>query len=117
LIVDDDRDLAWLLSFRLTSRGYSVLIAQDGKEGLEKTRLESPDLVILDLMLPLLPGEEVCRQIRKDPVSEKIPIIMLTAKGSDVDKVVGKVIGADHYVQKPFESEELLSLISHLLSE
>ncbi len=111
LVVDDEIELVKAIQIRLDQAGYEVLAAHDGKEGLEKARKEKPDLIILDLMLPKLPGTEVCKEIRKDEKIGKIPIIMLTAKDSDADRVIGKVIGANYYMIKPFDAEGLLDLI------
>lgn len=115
LLIDDEKNLCKLLSLFIEDWGFDIIVAHDGKDGLAKAKKESPDLIILDLMLPALPGEEVCRQIRKDEKIEKTPIIMLTAKTADVDRVIGKVIGADCYLEKPFNIEELLKEINKRL--
>lgn len=114
LIIDDEPDLCQVLAIRFREKGFEVIIANDGLEGLNKAKDERPDIVILDLKLPKLPGEEVCREIRKDKAISSIPIIMLTAKDSDVDSVVGKVIGADSYMIKPFDTKRLLEEINRL---
>ncbi|MDD5409466.1 MAG: response regulator [Candidatus Omnitrophica bacterium] len=115
LTVDDEVDFLKILKLRLEANGYEVITAFDGEEALEKIKSQSPDLVILDIMLPKLNGEEVCRDIRKDPVLNKIPIIMLTGKCTDVDRIVGRVIGADVYITKPFDFKELSSAIKKVL--
>jgi two-component system alkaline phosphatase synthesis response regulator PhoP len=117
LIIDDEKNLSRVLELQLTELGYTILIAADGKEGLAKAKEEKIDLIILDLRLPKLPGEEVCRQIRKDERIGKIPILMLTAKAQDVDRVIGRVIGANCYLTKPFEWDVLIEQINKLLQE
>ncbi len=116
LIVEDEPSISTPLAHRLRALGYEVTIAQNGEEGLEKVKQESPGLVILDLMLPELPGEEVCKAIRlsEDENLAQTPIIMLTAKSSDVDHVIGKVIGANCYMTKPFHADNLLKEIQRL---
>lgn len=116
LIADDNVQLVDMIKIRLESSGYEVITAYDGEKALEKVQTQSPDLVILDLILPKLPGEEVCREIRKDEKTAELPIIMVTGKTSDVDRVVGKVIGANYYISKPFENEELLDRVKELLT-
>ena len=110
LVIDDERHNRQLLVAHLKERGFEVIAAGNGKEGLEKVRQEAPDLVILDLMLPGLPGEEVCREIRRD--ENDVPIIMLTAKNQDVDRIVGKVIGANSYITKPFDLAKLMEQVT-----
>ncbi len=112
LLVDDDTSLLVSLSAGLTDEGYSVVCAEDGKEALAKFDTESPDLVVLDLMLPGLNGTEVCRAIRR---RSPVPIIMLTAKKQDIDKIIGLEIGADDYVTKPFNFRELLARAKSVL--
>jgi DNA-binding response OmpR family regulator len=115
LIIDDDENICKLLDSRLKSWGFDTDIARDGKSGLDKIFLNPPDLVILDLKLPALPGEEICRQIRKNETTAKIPVIMLTGKTDDVDRVVGRVIGANIYLTKPFKPEDLFNGINQLI--
>lgn len=115
LIIEDESDVCKVLAFRLEKNGFEVICAKGGKEGLDKVRMNRPDLVILDLMLPELPGEQVCKEIRKDIDIEKTPIIMLTAKAGEVDKIVGRVIGANYYMTKPFDVKELLDKIGKLI--
>lgn len=108
LVVEDEESFSDALSFMLRREGYEVVIAKDGHEALAEFERQGPDLVLLDLMLPGVPGTEVCRQIR---VNSQVPIIMLTAKDGEVDKVVGLELGADDYVTKPFSSRELLARV------
>ena len=115
LIIDDERDFGALLKLSLQENGFDVIIAEDGKSGLEKAKYERPDLIIFDLGLPGLSGEEICRQIRKDECPKGVPIIMLTAKGSDADRIIGKVIGADSYLTKPCDTQILLKEIDRLI--
>lgn len=115
LVIDDDKDICRTLEVQLKMSGYDVLISLNGQEGLKIAKEGTADLVILDLGLPGLPGEEVCRQLKKDDRYNKLPIIMLTAKGTDVDKVIGKVIGAAYYIHKPFDMEGLLTKINGCL--
>ena len=109
LIIEDEEDLIKGLKLNLTDEGFVVDWALDGNEGLRKALDETPDLILLDIMLPDLDGLEVCRQLREKKVGT--PIIMLTAKGEEVDKVVGLEIGADDYITKPFSIRELLARI------
>ncbi|MCX5693454.1 MAG: response regulator [Candidatus Omnitrophica bacterium] len=115
LIVDDEEDILNLLKFRLEANSYEVLIASDGQEGLNKARNEKPDLVILDLMLPKIDGYKVCRMLKFDESYKNIPIIIFTAKDQKKDEGLGKEMGADAYVTKPFEPEMLLEKIRVLL--
>lgn len=108
LIIEDDDNLQEALRYRLEQDGYVVHSAMDGEEGLNLTREVEPDLIILDIMLPVLDGLEVCRIIRQETAA---PIIILTAKGEEVDRVVGLELGADDYVVKPFSTRELLARI------
>ena len=113
LIVEDDLDISRTLELYLESEGFQVLISHEGREGLQKAKQEKPDLIVLDLMLPGLPGEELCRDLRKNELN--MPIIMVTAKGTDTDKVIGRVIGADCYIAKPFEFDKLIAEITRLI--
>src|SRR5262245_20768862 len=114
LIIEDERDLCDVLSYNLHKEGYETFVAHDGQEGVRKAQMHLPDLIILDLMLPRLDGLEVCRQIRAGKQSHSIPIIMLTAKGEEMDQVVGFSVGADDYVTKPFSPKVLLQRIRAL---
>jgi len=117
LIVEDDKDINRTLCLRLQMEGFEVITAHEGYEGFYKATTQRPNLVILDLKLPGLPGEEICKELRKDERYTSLPVIMLTAKDTDVDKVIGKVIGANHYMNKPFDIDELLKKIYLLLKE
>jgi len=115
IIVEDERDIADLVAMRLKRERYDVDVAHDGLEGLSKIRSAPPDLVLLDLMLPKMSGMEVAAELRKDPRTADVPIIMLTAKGEESDIVVGFHVGADDYVTKPFSMSVLLARIAALL--
>ncbi|MBL0224218.1 MAG: response regulator [Geobacteraceae bacterium] len=107
LIIEDEKDLAELLAFNLEKEGYTATCVHDGKQGLERAAAEPPDLILLDLMLPGMLGTEVCKALRKDPRTSQIPIIMITAKGDEIDRVVGFEVGADDYIVKPFSMREV----------
>jgi len=115
VIVEDEKDLAELLAFNLQKEGWQTMVALDGKSGLELVTAERPDLVILDLMLPELTGIEVCKQLRRQERTAAIPVIMVTAKGEEIDRVVGFEVGADDYLVKPFSTRELLLRIKAIL--
>lgn len=115
LVVEDERDLADLLAYNLEKEGYQAVLAATGIEGLELARRDLPDLVVLDLMLPGMMGTEVCSNLRRTERTRAIPILMLTAKGDEVDRVVGFEIGADDYIVKPFSMRELLLRIRAIL--
>lgn len=112
LVVDDEKTLVKALTFNLEKEGFRVEQAYDGEEALNKVFALKPDIVVLDLMLPKVDGFEVCRQIRK---KTDVPIIMLTARGEDIDKVLGLELGADDYLTKPFNSRELVARIKAIL--
>jgi len=114
-IVEDDRSLAEVLEYNLRQEGYQTIVSNDGQEGLQQTRLRSPDLVVLDLMLPMIDGLEICRRLRADPVTRNVLVLMLTAKSEETDEVVGFSVGADDYVAKPFSVKVLLERIRALL--
>src|SRR5579871_921534 len=111
LIVEDEDTLAKNLADNLKGEGFNVLTAGDGEDGLEKLRGEHPDLIVLDIMLPKLDGLSLCRMVRRDPATAHIPIIMLTARGTEVDKIVGLESGADDYIVKPFGLGEFLARV------
>lgn len=113
LVVDDEASIRELLSFNLKKNGYSVEIAADGREALAKAA--GMDLVLLDIMLPEVDGLEVCRRLKADPQTSGIPIIMLTAKAEEIDRVLGLELGADDYVVKPFSMRELLARVKAVL--
>jgi two-component system phosphate regulon response regulator PhoB len=108
LIVDDDLDIQRLVSYNLSQAGFDVITASSGRKALESIQRQPPDMIILDLMLPDIDGVEVCRTLRQRDSSKRIPIIMLTARGDEVDRVVGFELGADDYVAKPFSPRELV---------
>lgn len=112
LIVDDDKNICELLRLYIEKEGFETKIANDGKQAVDAFNSFNPDLVLLDLMLPVLDGWQVCREIRK---TSECPIIMLTAKGEVFDKVLGLELGADDYVVKPFESKEIVARINAVL--
>jgi two-component system phosphate regulon response regulator PhoB len=109
LIVEDEMPLVTLLRYNLEREGFAALDAQDGEEALNIAREQKPDLVLLDWMLPLMSGIEVCRQLRRNPQTREIPIVMLTARGEEGDKLRGLDSGADDYVVKPFSPSELVA--------
>ena len=115
LSIEDEPDIRELLSLTLEAEGFRVLSAATGEEGLRLARKEKPALVLLDLMLPKISGLELCRQLRADPDLSSVPILMLTAKGTETDKVVGLEVGADDYVIKPFSPRELTARVKALL--
>lgn len=115
LVVEDEPPLVEVLRYNLENEGYRVSVATDGTEALTQIQAEPPDLVILDWMLPQLSGIEVCRQIRTDPDAKDTPVIMLTARGEEADRVKGLVSGADDYVVKPFSPTELLARVRAVL--
>ena len=115
LVVDDEAVLVETIAYNLEQAGYAVVTAADGVSALEAAQREKPDLIILDLMLPEMDGLEVCRQLRRESNTSTTPIMMLTAKGEEIDKVVGLEVGADDYVTKPFGRRELLARVRALL--
>src|SRR5438132_9266777 len=115
LIVDDEPEAVELVEFNLKQAGYDVASAVDGAEALKKTRALLPSLIVLDVMLPELDGLEVCRMLRRDPATAAIPIIMLTAKAAEIDRVLGLELGADDYITKPFSPRELILRVKKIL--
>jgi len=115
LIVEDDPDIRELLRFNLEKAGYTLFLAEDGEKALTLARKHSPDIILLDLMLPGVDGLEVCRTLKKDPELQRIPVIMVTAKGEELDRVVGLELGADDYVVKPFSLREVVLRIRKIL--
>jgi two-component system, OmpR family, alkaline phosphatase synthesis response regulator PhoP len=115
LIIEDDRDIVELVRYNLTSEGFEVNSAADGISGLAQLRKAAPDMLLLDLMLPKMPGLEVCKEVRRDPGLNRLPILMLTARGEEADRVVGLEMGADDYVTKPFSPRELVARVKALL--
>ncbi|WP_146395955.1 response regulator [Pseudobythopirellula maris] len=115
LIIEDDRSLADVLDYNLTQDGYETSVASDGQDGLTQAKLHGPDLVLLDLMLPVIDGLEICRRLRADPVTRGSLVLMLTAKAEETDQVAGFSVGADDYVTKPFSVKVLLERVRALL--
>lgn len=115
MVVDDEADVIDMLVINLRSAGFQVVAVEDGATALAKARSEAPSLIILDLMLPKMPGLEICRVLKSDPATRHIPVIMLTAKAEEVDKIVGLELGADDYVTKPFSPRELILRINRSL--
>jgi DNA-binding response OmpR family regulator len=115
LVVDDEPEAVELVEFNLKQAGYSVVTAADGAEALTKARASQPSLIVLDLMLPEVDGLEVCKMLRRDPATSGIPIVMLTAKAAEIDRVLGLELGADDYVTKPFSPRELVLRVKRLL--
>lgn len=115
LVIEDEKDLADLLAFNLEKEGYQPVCAYDGSVGLAVARAEHPDLVILDLMLPGMIGTEVCRELRRNPDTAAVPILMLTARSEEIDRVVGFEVGADDYLSKPFSMRELMLRVKAVL--
>jgi phosphate regulon transcriptional regulator PhoB len=115
LIIEDDKDIVELVRYNMEKEGYQVAASGDGLSALAQVKKAAPDLVILDLMLPKLSGLEVCREIRRDQALNRLPILMLTARGDEADRVVGLEMGADDYVTKPFSPRELVARVKALL--
>lgn len=115
LVVEDEKDVQELLRYNLGKEGYHVLTAETGEKGLEEARSRRPDLLILDLMLPGLNGLEVCRLLKQDSTTRPIPVMMLTARNSETDQVVGLELGASDYLTKPFSVKVLLARVKNLL--
>jgi len=116
LVVDDEPEAVELIEFNLKQSGYTVSTASDGAEALKKARSQVPDLIVLDVMLPEMDGFEICKTLRIDAATARVPIIMLTAKAAEIDRVLGLELGADDYLTKPFSTRELLLRIKKILS-
>jgi DNA-binding response OmpR family regulator len=115
LIIEDEQDVIDLLTLHLRKAGFALSAATDGSSGLRKAREETPALIILDLMLPKMPGLEICKVLKTDIATRHIPVIMLTAKAEEIDRIVGLEFGADDYVTKPFSPRELVLRINAIL--
>jgi DNA-binding response OmpR family regulator len=115
LVIDDEPELVKLLDYNLSKAGYLVLSAKDGESGLAAARKHAPDAIILDIMMPGVDGWEVCKRLRQDPATAALPLLMLTAKGEEGDRVLGLELGADDYVTKPFGVRELIARVKALL--
>ena len=115
LVIEDEPDLLEVVQYNLEREGHKVIVCRNGEQGLSRIRTDDPDLVILDLMLPGMDGVEVCRQVKSDPVTRNIPVIMVTAKSEESDIVLGLGIGADDYITKPFSPRELVARVKVVL--
>jgi len=115
LIVDDEPEAVELIEFNVRQAGFEVLTADDGAEALKKARSALPNLIVLDLMLPEVDGLEVCKMLRRDPATSAIPVVMVTAKAAEIDRILGLELGADDYVTKPFSPRELVLRIKNVL--
>jgi two-component system phosphate regulon response regulator PhoB len=115
LVVEDEPDAAELVEFNLKAAGFEVVVAANGSDAIERARVHSPNLILLDVMLPEVDGLEVCKILRRDPATSPIPIIMLTAKAAEFDRVLGLELGADDYMTKPFSPRELVLRVKNLL--
>lgn len=115
LVIEDEPDILEVMQYNLEREGHKVIACRNGEQGLSRIRTDNPDLVILDLMLPGMDGVEVCRQVKADPVTRAIPIIMVTAKSEESDIVLGLGIGADDYIAKPFSPRELVARVKVVL--
>jgi two-component system alkaline phosphatase synthesis response regulator PhoP len=117
LVVDDEIYIVHILDFSLGMEGYEVLTALDGEQAVEKARAEKPDLVVLDIMMPKLDGYETCKLLKADPLTKDIPVILLSAKGRNVDQKIGFEVGADDYITKPFSPRKLVERINAILGQ
>jgi two-component system phosphate regulon response regulator PhoB len=115
LIIEDEKDIVDLIEYHLKQSGFSVISALDGSTGLEKARKKTPNLIILDLMLPGMDGKDICRSLKSNPLTQSIPILMLTAKAEETDRLIGFELGADDYVTKPFSPKELVLRVKAIL--
>ncbi|UCE02379.1 MAG: response regulator [Candidatus Latescibacterota bacterium] len=115
LVVDDEVYILHILDFILGAEGYDVVTATNGEQALQKVREEKPDLVILDIMMPKLDGYETCRMIKRDAATKQIPVILLTAKGREVDQKLGREVGASDYITKPFSPNKLIERVQAIL--
>jgi two-component system alkaline phosphatase synthesis response regulator PhoP len=116
LVVDDEVNITQILEFSIGAEGYEVISAQNGEEAIDKARREQPDLIILDIMMPIIDGYEACRILKSNPLTKNIPVVLLTAKGRDIDKRLGYEVGATDYIIKPFSPNKLIDRIHELLS-
>jgi DNA-binding response OmpR family regulator len=117
LVVDDEVDLVKTIQFSLELEGYKVLVSYNGEDALNQARKENPDLILLDIMLPKLDGYKVCRLLKFDEQYKHIPILMMTAKTQEKDKLMGKETGANEYITKPFDMEELMEKVKTYLNK
>ena len=117
LVVDDEIYIVHILDFSLGMEGYEVVTALDGEQALEKARSEKPDLIVLDIMMPKLDGYETCKRLKADAETKDVPVILLSAKGRNVDQKVGFEVGADDYITKPFSPRKLVDRINAILGQ
>jgi two-component system, OmpR family, alkaline phosphatase synthesis response regulator PhoP len=117
LVVDDEIYIVHILDFSLGMEGYEVVTALDGEQALEKAKTEHPDLIVLDIMMPKLDGYETCKMLKADEATRAIPVILLSAKGRNVDQKVGFEVGADDYITKPFSPRKLVERINTILGQ
>jgi DNA-binding response OmpR family regulator len=117
LVVDDEIYIVHILDFSLGMEGYEVITALDGEQALERMKKDRPDLIVLDIMMPKLDGYEVCKAIKSSPDTRHIPVILLSAKGRNVDQKMGYDVGADDYITKPFSPRKLVERINQLLGQ
>ena len=115
LVVDDEINITQILEFSIGAEGYEVITAANGEEAIDKARREQPDLIILDIMMPKIDGYEACRILKANPLTKNIPVVLLTAKGRDIDKKLGYEVGATDYIVKPFSPNKLVDRIHQLL--
>jgi len=115
LVVDDEIYIVHILDFSLGMEGYEVVTALDGEQALERARTEKPDLIVLDIMMPKLDGYETCKRLKADAETKDVPVILLSAKGRNVDQKVGFEVGADDYITKPFSPRKLVERINAIL--
>jgi len=115
LVVDDEVNITQIMEFSIGAEGYEVVTASNGEEAITKARKEQPNLIILDIMMPKVDGYEVCRVLKRDPLTKRIPVILLTAKGREIDKRLGYEVGASDYVVKPFSPSQLIDKVNSYL--
>src|SRR5262245_51082989 len=115
LVIEDEPDILEVIEYNLAREGYKVQSSRDGDHGLRRARRDSPDLVLLDLMLPGIDGVEICRQLKRDPITRGIPVMILTAKSEESDIVLGLGVGADDYITKPFSPRQLVARVQAVL--
>jgi DNA-binding response OmpR family regulator len=115
LVVDDEVNITQILEFSIGAEGYEVITAANGEEAIDKARREQPDLIVLDVMMPKIDGFEACRILKANPLTKNIPVVLLTAKGRDIDKKLGYEVGATDYIVKPFSPNKLVDRIHQLL--
>lgn len=115
LVVDDEEYIQHILNFSFSAEGYQVITANDGEEAIEKAKNENPDVIVLDIMMPKMDGYEACRRLKSDPKTRNIPVILLTAKGREVDRKLGNEAGADDYMVKPFSPGRLIERVESMI--